>query len=88
MSEHDTSLERRAKPDLRADSNRLLRAVAELRALERERRLQEVSSPPFHALGLRVEEKAREVFRLAEQEEDDASAADHGGTIEGSRPDD
>ncbi len=87
MSEHDTSLERRAQPVLRADSDRLLRAVDELRALERERRLQEVSSPPFHALALRVEEKAREVFRLAEQEEEDGSAANHGGTIEDSRPD-
>lgn len=87
MSEHDTSLERRAQPDVRADSDRLLKAVDELRALERERRLQEVSSPPFHALARRVEQKAREVFRLAEQEDAESAAAAHGGTIEDPRPD-
>jgi hypothetical protein len=88
MSEDDTSLGRRARPGMRADSDRLLRAVDELRALERERRLQEVSSPPFHALALQVEEKAREVFRLADQDEEQGHAADHGGTIEETRLED
>lgn len=87
MSHHDASPEPRAHPILRDDSDRLLQAVDELRALEREKRLQEVSSPPFHDLARQVEMKAREVFRLAEEEEIDGSRADHGGTIEESPPD-
>ncbi|MDQ2964629.1 MAG: hypothetical protein M3R57_02135 [Chloroflexota bacterium] len=81
MSEHDASLGKRARTVPREDSNRLLRAVDELRALEREKHLQEVSSPPFNDLARQVEEKVREVFRLAEQEEADGSVPEHGGTI-------
>lgn len=84
MSEHDRSLGERAHPVLREDSDRLLRALDELRDLERQKRVQEVSSPSFHDLAREIEEKAREVFRLAEQEEEDGSRADHGGTIEDS----
>jgi hypothetical protein len=70
MSEHDESLERRARTDSRDESDRLLRAVDELRALDREKRLHESSSPPFYALARQLEEKAREVFRLGEQQGD------------------
>jgi hypothetical protein len=85
MSEHDESLERSARTVLREDSDRLLRALEELRALQREKRLQEASSPPFHELERQVEEKAREVFRLAEQEGVDGSAPGHIAPIEKSR---
>jgi hypothetical protein len=61
---------------LRTDSDRLLDAVGELRALEREKRTLDVSSKPFHDLAERVEAKAREVFRLAGQESDDGDRAD------------
>jgi hypothetical protein len=88
MSDQSGSPKAAVQPKLREDSDRLLKAVDELRALEREKRLQEVSSPPFHALALKVEEKAREVFRLAEEEESDGSWADPGGTIEGSDQED
>lgn len=71
MSEHDESLGERAHPDRPDDSDRLLRAVEELRALEREKRLHETSSAPFLELERRVEEQARAVFRLAQQEHED-----------------
>jgi hypothetical protein len=86
MSDQKTSPEAPAQPKLREDSDRLLQAVDELRALEREKRLQEVSSAPFHDLAQRVEDKAREVFRLAEQEEADGLGADAGSTIADSDP--
>ena len=85
MGERNGSLEASVRTVLRDDSDRLLRAVDELRALEREKRLQEASSRPFHDLARQVEEKAREVFRLAEQQ--DAAAA-HDDPIEGAEPDD
>jgi hypothetical protein len=68
MGEQEASLDQRARHKPREPSDRLLRAVDELRALEREKRLAEASSAPLHELELRVEEKARAVFRLAQQE--------------------
>jgi signal transduction histidine kinase len=60
---------------LHEDSERLLKAVDELRALEREKRRQKLSGRPFRELAERVEAKAREVFRIAGEETDDAKAA-------------
>jgi signal transduction histidine kinase len=60
---------------LHEDSERLLKAVDELRALEREKRRQKLSGRPFRELAERVEDKAREVFRIAGEETDDAKAA-------------
>ena len=60
---------------LREDSERLLRAVDELRELERAKRREKISGRPFRELAERVEEKAREVFRIAGEETDDAHAA-------------
>ncbi len=87
MSQHNASPEPLEHPVLRDDSDRLLQAVDELRALEREKRLEVVSSPPFHDLARKVEAKARAVFRMADQEEADGSGAPHGGTIEDTPPD-
>jgi hypothetical protein len=70
------------KRELHEDSERLLKAVEELRALEREKRQQEISSKPFHDLAEQVEAKAREVFRLAGEETEDAAALARGG-VEG-----
>lgn len=83
MGEHEASLDQRVRPAPREGSDRLLRAVDELRALEREKRLQEASSATLHELERRVEEKARAVFRLAQQEGDAGSSA-HGGRTGGS----
>jgi signal transduction histidine kinase len=68
MGEQQGSLQERVRTIPREGSDRLLQAVDELRALEREKRLQEASSAPLHELERRVEEKARAVFRLAQQE--------------------
>jgi hypothetical protein len=88
----DESLQRQAKRVLREDSDRLLEAMEELRSLEREKRGLEISSDGFQAMARRVEEKAREVFRLAEEQqqdgevvdrlEEEAPGADHAGSIE------
>lgn len=72
----EESVRSRAKRDLRGDSERLLRAVDELRALEQEKHRQRVSSQPFHELAERVEAKAREVFRLAGEETEDGRTAE------------
>jgi signal transduction histidine kinase len=76
MAHEDESLQRQAKGVLREDSDRLLKAVDELRALERQKRSLEISSEPFHDLARRVEEKAREVFRLAEEQQQDGEVVD------------
>ncbi|MEX2011888.1 MAG: hypothetical protein WEF51_06615 [Chloroflexota bacterium] len=68
MGEQKASLDRRARPVPPEGSDRLLRAVDELRALEREKRLQDASSATHQELERRVEEKARAVFRLAQEE--------------------
>jgi hypothetical protein len=60
---------------LHEDSERLLKAVDELRALEREKRREKMSGRPFRDLAERVEAKAREVFRIAGEETVDAHAA-------------
>jgi hypothetical protein len=80
MGERKTSLEERARPAPGESSDRLLRAVDELRALEREKRLQEASSASLQELEKRVEEKARAVFRLAQQEGSAASSGRRGRT--------
>lgn len=97
MIDEEQSPERHAPTVLRDDSDRLLRAVGELRALERAKRLQAMSSEPFYALARQLEAKAREVFRLAEEQDEDAAAVDHRPdawsdagvqTVGGSSPDD
>jgi hypothetical protein len=54
---------------IRADSDALLSAVRELQELEAEKRGQEISSPEFHATAREITERARDVFRLAAEEE-------------------
>jgi signal transduction histidine kinase len=72
----DDSLQRQAKRVLREDSDRLLEAVEELRSLEREKRGLEISSDRFQVVAKRVEDKAREVFRLAEEQQQDGEVVD------------
>ena len=75
MAEDEDEAARAASNALRRDSERLLKAVDELRAMEREKRRVSISSRTFHELAERVEQKAREVFRLAGQEDDDGRLA-------------
>lgn len=76
MAEDDEQAARVASNAVRRDSERLLRAVDELRAMEREKRRLAISSRTFQELAERVEQKAREVFRLAGQEDDDGRLAE------------
>lgn len=76
MAEDDDRAAQAASNALRRDSERLLKAVDELRAMEREKRRLASSSRPFHELAERVEQKAREVFRLAGQEDADGRVAE------------
>jgi hypothetical protein len=55
---------------LAARSERLLAAVAELRALEARKRLETISSPEFRSLAGEVETKSQEIFRLATEQID------------------
>jgi signal transduction histidine kinase len=75
MAEDEDEAARAASNALRRDSERLLKAVDELRAMEREKRRVSISSRTFHELAERVEQKAREVFRLAGQEDEDGRLA-------------
>lgn len=54
---------------LARESNRLLRAVDELKALELDRRHETISTPPFHHLADDVKAKSREIFRMADSQE-------------------
>jgi signal transduction histidine kinase len=76
MAEDDDEAARAANNAMRRDSERLLKAVDELRALEREKRQLAISSRTFDELAERVEQKEREVFRLAGQEEADGRIAE------------
>jgi hypothetical protein len=66
---------RRDQRELKRDSDRLLKAIGELRDLEQQKRREPISSPPFQDLAKRVEDKAREVYRLADEEADDAAGS-------------
>jgi hypothetical protein len=55
---------------LRDASDELLATVAELRALEREKRRHDISSPEFQRLAAKIEQKSRQVFRAATREQD------------------
>jgi hypothetical protein len=67
-----------SRPLDRADggsrSDRLLRAVQELRALDREQHEAPPASKPFHEVTRRLELKVREVFRIAVDEDEPAEA--------------
>jgi hypothetical protein len=76
MPTEDDPLQRQAKGVLREDSDRLLQAVEELRALEGRKRTLDISTDAFHRMAKRVEDKAREVFRLAEEQQQDGEVVD------------
>jgi hypothetical protein len=58
-------------------SDDLLDAVDDLRAMERQKRSETISSPPFHRLAEAIEAKSREIFRTAGRERSLGDRADH-----------
>lgn len=75
MPRRDDDEARRDQRELNSDSEKLLKAIGELRELEQRKRREPMSSLPFRDLAQRVEDKAREVYRLADEEADDAKEA-------------
>jgi hypothetical protein len=61
---------------LRTDSDALLRAIDEVRALEDEKRRVQMSSPEFHQRANEIERLARSVFGLAQRERRDGEGFD------------
>ena len=61
----DDSRDEELKAEIQDDSDKLLRAVDEIRQLESEKRHLIMSTPEFHQTANRIERKAREVFGVA-----------------------
>ena len=61
----DESRDEELKAEIQDDSDKLLRAVDEIRQLESEKRHLIMSTPEFHQTANRIERKAREVFGVA-----------------------
>jgi hypothetical protein len=61
----DESRDEELKAEIQDDSDKLLRAVDEIRRLESEKRHLVMSTPEFHQTANRIERKAREVFGVA-----------------------
>ena len=53
---------------VRDDSDELLRALEDLKGMERQKRAEHISTPPFHELAEKVEDQARHVFEVAAEE--------------------
>jgi hypothetical protein len=58
------------KRELPPLSDRLIEAAEAVRDLERQKRSVPISTPEFHALAQQVESHARDVFRLADSEDE------------------
>jgi hypothetical protein len=54
--------------DLGHHSNEILEAVDELRAMEQQKRSEDISTPPFHELADAIKDKSREIFRIADEQ--------------------
>jgi hypothetical protein len=57
------------KGDLAQRSARILDAIDDLRALEKDKRTETISTPPFHRLAEAVTKKSREIFEMAYRQE-------------------
>ena len=57
------------KADLAQRSDRILDAIDDLRALEKDKRAETISTPPFHRLAEAVTKKSREIFEMADRQE-------------------
>jgi hypothetical protein len=63
------------KRRIRDDSDELVRALDDLKATERAKREQDISTPRFHALADDVADKAHRVFEIAKAEKVDGERA-------------
>ena len=75
-------LERTERGD-RHETDRLLEALERLRVAEERRREAPFSSPEFYARSRDVERQSREIFRLADLEEESADPGDGGDPAAG-----
>lgn len=57
------------KAALAGRSDELIEAARSVQELEREKRRHPISTPGFHDLADRIQERSREVFRIAAEEE-------------------
>ena len=60
---------------VRDDSDELIRALEDLKQLEKTKREADISTPPFHELAEAVEAQARHVFEVAAEETVDGNRA-------------
>jgi hypothetical protein len=61
---------------LSEDSDQLLRDLADVKALEKQKRQHDISTPSFHELAEQITDKAHQVFRAAYREEVDGNKPD------------
>ena len=72
-----------AKRQLAGASNKLIEGARDVQRLEEQKRKAEISTPEFHRLADAIEARARDVFRLADDEERLGDQVPRGeGTIE------
>jgi hypothetical protein len=64
---------------VRSDSDELLDALNSMKAAEVEKRGEQMSTPPFHELADEVEARAKRVWELAAQENDDGDEVETTG---------
>ena len=57
------------KRELAQRSDTILDAIDDLRALEKDKRAETISTPPFHRLAEAVTQKSREIFEMAYRQE-------------------
>jgi Asp-tRNA(Asn)/Glu-tRNA(Gln) amidotransferase C subunit len=71
MTDSRSSDQSREEPEeeLADQSERILDAVEELRALETAKRQEQISTPPFHRLAEDETAKSREIFAIAREEQ-------------------
>ena len=81
---------RAAEKALRHESDELLDAMDEMRKTERRKRTEMPTTPTFHALADKVERQAKQVFEIAQREDDLGEAIkaveDDHGLIDGEPP--
>jgi hypothetical protein len=57
------------KRDLARRSDKILEAIDDLRRIEKDKRAETISTPPFHRLAEAVTQKSREIFEMAYRQE-------------------
>ncbi len=57
------------KADLAGRSDKMLEAIDEIQQLERDKRAEIISTPPFHRLAEAITQKSHEIFQMAHRQE-------------------